>query len=583
MPRKSAGSSLQDSSILRKCSAPARKMCRRRVFSGAGISKSNMRLLAVFLIAAAFAASPPIVRSQSADVASLPSGPDSTLSGLTAGGSYRLSLRPTSWPVPIGKMHDWVIRLETAAGATFVPRQLVINGGMPGHGHGLPSAPRVTKQLDDGEFLIEGMKFNMGGRWQLVVGITGPSGADEAIIEFSVNTPTPSAGSPEDVWSELEIALLKSLSLQSIGPVPRDPSNRLSQRRDAALLGGRMFFDKGLSSSGRISCATCHRPDMGFSDGRALSFGTRELSRNAPGLLGAAYHQWFYWDGRRDSLWSQSVTPIESPGEMENNRVDVVRYVLSHPDYADSYSDIGGFVVDIGDRKRFPPGAGPFASSTGKASWFRMTPEDRTAVNRAFSDIGKVIAAYMETLRAEPSRFDRFVAALVADDREAANELLNASERRGLKLFLDPSKTQCLRCHNGPMFTNFGFHNIATAQSANGVPEFGRMMGLQAARVDEFNCTGMYSDASKTECTEFTFAADQHGGAGAFKVPTLRNLERTAPYMHDGRYSNLTEVLRFYNEQPGPELEPHELPDIDLSEGDIADIVAFLKTLSPES
>ena len=493
---------------------------------------------------------------------------------------YRISISPQIDPIPIARLHSWVIHVETVDGSVFTPRQLVLTGGMPGHGHGLPSKPQVTKSLGNGDYLIGGMEFNMSGVWQLLVGVTGPDGPDQVTFEISILASPLNSSEDQINWSVEERQVLRSLWIENLAPVLPDKSNRFSGNRDAAELGEQLFFDAALSATGTVACATCHQAERKFTDGRKLSFGTAETTRNAPSLLGAVYHKWFYWDGRRDSLWSQAVTPIESMGEMDNNRVDAVRYVLTHDSYGRQLEKLGGNTVNTNDEVRFPAGAGPFSSPEDKNRWFAMRPEDRDALNRSFSDIGKIIAAYIERLRHSPSRFDAFVESIVNDGEKTNEKLLSHDEQLGLKLFLDSGRTQCLRCHNGPLFTNFGFHNIATGGFVGGIPDFGRAIGLQAALVDEFNCLGQYSDASKDQCTKIRYARSGHAAVGAFKVPTLRDIAETAPYLHDGRFDDLEEVVRFYTQAPEPELGPSELVPVDLSEQEIKQIVAFLKTLS---
>lgn len=505
---------------------------------------------------------------------------DRILEQMTGQGLYKLALEPEGGRIPLGELHNWRLTIRTADGQPVQARQLVISGGMPGHGHGFPSEPRITRYLGHGEYLVEGMKFNMGGLWQILIGVTGPQGLDGATFEWDVGGTGNSPPTPAEGWSAAEAGLLESLWIGNLAAAPIDASNRFSGQPAAAALGKQLFFDPGLSSTGNIACSTCHDPYKYFADGKRVSEGTGTTMRNAPSLLGASYHKWFYWDGRRDSLWAQALAPMESVGEMENTRVNVVRYVLGVEKYAGAFSKLGGAAATFADNNRFPTGAGPFADAEGKAAWNRMTVSDREAVNRTFSDIGKVIAAYVESLQHAPSRFDTFVEALREGGATAGDEILSNDEQQGLRLFLDVSRTHCLRCHNGPLFTNYGFHNIATAISVNGLPDFGRMIGLQAAMVDEFNCRGKYSDARDEKCLESRFATEEHNSVGAFKVPGLRDVANTGPYQHDGRFSDLEEVVRFYTRQPEPELEPHELLPLTLSDREVDQMVAFLRSLS---
>ena len=497
----------------------------------------------------------------------------------TAGGYYRVTISPAIHPIPISQIHNWTIHVESADGVAFMPRQLVINGGMPGHGHGLPTKPNISRYLGNGDFLVEGMMFQMPGRWQLIVGVTGPQGPDQAVFDVDIGAPVPQQETADAPWSPAELQMMKSLWLKNLPPSPVDPSNRFSGNERAAELGKKLFYDRAVSGSGKVSCADCHKPEHLFADDKRFSVGSAPTRRNAPGLLGASHFKWFYWDGRRDSLWSQAITPMETPGEMDGTRVDVLRYVFGTARYRQALEKLGVMAPDMADQHRFPAGAGPFAGSPGKDKWYAMQGADREQVNHAFADIGKTIAAYVEQLQPERTRFDAYVQKL-ADNDAGAKSILSDDERKGLRLFLDIGRTMCLRCHNGPMFTNFGFGNIGTGVAPDGSLDPGRTLGLQAALVDQFNCQGKYSDASKDQCKELRFTAPDESNFGAFKVPSLRGVAKTAPYLHDGRFDTLEEVIRFYTTEPAGGLAPSEIPPVKLSDDEIEELAAFLRALS---
>ena len=101
-------------------------------------------------------------------------------------GRHRVSVRPAGAPVDLGVIHDWIVRIERADGSAATPSLVAFDGGMPEHGHGFVTAPRVTRALGDGEFLVEGVKFHMAGAWELRVALMGSEGADEASIAISV-------------------------------------------------------------------------------------------------------------------------------------------------------------------------------------------------------------------------------------------------------------------------------------------------------------------------------------------------------------------------------------------------------------
>ena len=380
-------------------------------------------------------------------------------------------------------------------------------------------------------------------------------------------------------WSEREIRLLYSLSLNRLGPPPPVPSNKYANNSEAATFGKRLFFDTRLSGNQEISCATCHKPELHFTDGVARSRGAGEVMRNSPSLIGVAYNRWFYWDGRRDSLWAQALIPFEAQDEMGSNRVAVLRLIAMDDSFSKEYAQIFGSEISI-DFESIPENAGPFGNDDVRNAWSSLSHEQQQAINAAFANIGKAIAAYERTLLPSPAKFDRYVAGLQIGEPEVE---ITASEIAGARLFLNIEKTQCLQCHNGPLLTNGEFHNIGSGNFSGKHLDFGRSIGLRAVMMDEFNCLGPYSDAQQQECRELLYLnMDSHLPLrGAFKVPSLRSLERTGPYFHDGRFETLREVLQFYNAPPSPDIVgPHELRPMNMSEDQLSDLEAFLRLLS---
>jgi len=150
---------------------------------------------------------------------------------------------------------------------------------------------------------------------------------------------------------------------------------------------------------------------------------------------------------------------------------------------------------------------------------------------------------------------------------------------------MSAEKTQCLQCHNGPAFSNGDFHNIGTGNFSGEHLDFGRVFGLQAVLIDEFNCLGPYSDAKPDECTELRFLKqDAHVPLeGSFKTPSLRNVAATGPYFHDGSRQSLEEILAHYSVPPDMKVSGgHELRRLDLSGEEIAELASFLRTLSED-
>jgi cytochrome c peroxidase len=383
----------------------------------------------------------------------------------------------------------------------------------------------------------------------------------------------------ETLWTPEEIATLRSLWIGSLPPLPPDPSNSVADDPRAASLGQKIYFDTRFSVNGEISCATCHQPDLLFTDGlpRAEAIGT--TPRGAPTIVGSAYSPWFFWDGRRDSQWAQALTPLESPIEHGGTRTQYVHILDEDEIYRAEYEAIFGGLPDFSDRTRFPDMAGPVEDSEARAAWEAMTSVDRQAVSRAYANMGKAIAAYERLIMPGPSGFDRYVQALLEGDEEAMQSALTPDEVAGLRLFIGLGN--CIRCHNGPLFTNNGFHNIGVP-TAEGLPlDMGRIRGVQEVISSEFNCLGQYSDAGPDDCAELRFVKTLGQELpGAFKVPTLRNVAETAPYMHSGQFATLQEVLNHYNQLPAAPIGHSELTPINFSDSELAQLEAFLRSLS---
>lgn len=400
------------------------------------------------------------------------------------------------------------------------------------------------------------------------------------VILLFTSTSTASAGLPGDL-SETDLRILQSLSLAGLGPVPASPSNGVADDQRAVALGKALFSDAALSIDGSISCASCHEAERAFTDGRSVAEGMATTSRNTPTLYGAAYLDWLYWDGRRDSLWSQALVPFEAANEMGSSRVALVRQVLTGPAYQKDYRALFGPPPEL-DWNSLPDQATPMGVTARQNAWYRLPRQTQQQINRAFANIGKTLEAYQRTLHPPETRFDRFVEALSKGQTERAGKLVSEAELWGMKLYTDTERTRCIQCHNGPLLSNGGFHNIGSGRLSGKSMDSGRASGLQAVLMDEFNCLGDYSDAAPGQCHALNHVSQ---GAhqtlhGAFKTPTLRYLERTGPYFHDGRFETLAEVVDYYQNPPehGP-VGHHELEALDLTDGEKQALIAFLKML----
>jgi cytochrome c peroxidase len=489
---------------------------------------------------------------------------------LSDAGTYRVSIRPRRQPIPLREFHQWIVHVESPDGVPSMLRSIGVSGGMPEHGHGFPSLPLATESLGGGDYLIEGVEFNMEGLWQIVFRLDG---LDTDRVRFDLDI----RDEPGDATAA-RARLLASLALAALPPLPIDPSNRVGDDARAAEFGRELFFDKSLSANGQVACATCHVQELLFADGKRFSEGLGQTVRNAPSLLGTGYSRWFFWDGRRDSLWAQALVPLESPREMGSTRVEVVRHVVEQPRYRSGYESLFGPVPDVA---HLPLRASPLGDDAAQAAWAAMDEPSRAAVDRAFANVGKLVAAFERRLVPSPSKFDRYVAVLLDEGEAAARRVLTADELAGLRLFVDSDRTQCLRCHNGPLLTNGGFHAIGTGELPDRRVEAGRYAGIREVLRDPFRCGGPHSDCASSECRHLRFMSlDAHALRdlqGAFKVPSLRNVAKTAPYMHDGRYATLEAVIDHYRTPPPGR---HELAPTSLSPTEVRQLVAFLGTLT---
>ena len=376
-------------------------------------------------------------------------------------------------------------------------------------------------------------------------------------------------------WSTDERALLRSLSLASLAPLPADPSNRYADDDAAAQLGHRLFFDTRLSSTGKVACATCHLPQRDFQDGRPLGEGVGTATRRTMPVAGTAHSPWQFWDGRADSQWAQALGPLESPVEHGGDRTRYAHLVAA--EYRASYEAVFGSLPSLAG---LPPYAGPVADTARAAAWIRIPATRREDVSRVYASIGKAIAAYERRLGFAPARFDRYVEAELAGRPHTPESALSRDEEAGLRLFI--GKASCTNCHNGALLTDDHFHNTGVPLPATPLPpDSGRAVGVRQAVAGEFNCTSRFSDAKPEECAELRFAVTEGEElVRAYKTPSLRNVANRAPYMHAGQLASLAEVLAHYDRAPAAPFGHSELKPLRLSATERRQLEAFLRTLS---
>lgn len=376
-------------------------------------------------------------------------------------------------------------------------------------------------------------------------------------------------------WTVEERQVLASLALSNLPEVPADPSNRYADNQEAAELGEKLFFDTRLSQNGKVACATCHQPALNFTDGLPRSRGIAQTARKSMSIVGAAYSPWLFWDGRKDSLWAQALGPLEDKNEHGIDRTRVAHLVARH--YRGAYTRIFG---PLPEASKLPRRAGPIADEDAWAAWSQMKGADKKAVTRVFVNIGKAIAAYERGVMPTASRLDRYLVALERNDKKAMGAALSATEVAGLRIFI--GKANCEGCHSGPLLTNHDFHNTGVP-SVTSPLDSGRKAGARAVAQDEFNCLSRYSDAKPGTCAELRYLkASGSELERAFKVPSLRNVARAAPYMHAGQFETLQQVLEHYNRAPIAPAGHSELEPLGLSEAELGQLEAFLQSLNSD-
>lgn len=341
----------------------------------------------------------------------------------------------------------------------------------------------------------------------------------------------------------------------ALGPWPpapaRDPGNAWAGRPEAVALGRQLFFDLRLSPDGSLSCATCHVPALAFGDGRPRAVGREALARNTPTLWNAVHARWQGWDGAADSLWSQALRPLLDEREMAASITHVSRTVAGDDELVCRWRRTFGRMPAVDD--------------------------EQTLV-----DAGQAIGAFVGSLVSGRTAFDRFRDAVARGDRRAAARY-PAAAQRGLKLFI--GRGRCTLCHGGPLFSNGEFADIGLPFFVRpGVVDPGRHAGIQVLMDSRYNLLSRWSDPlSAADPIKTRHVRAQHRNFGEFKVPSLRNVADTAPYMHDGQLAKLDDVLQHYSQLDLDRLHAdgqNILEPLRLSAAEQADLRTFLLSLS---
>lgn len=339
-------------------------------------------------------------------------------------------------------------------------------------------------------------------------------------------------------------------------PARNDATNRFSGNDAAIRFGAVLFAEPRLSSRGDVSCQSCHDPQKGWGDARALSEGLQVLERNAPGLLNARFQRWHGWDGASDSLWAAAIRPILAEDEMGGSAAATARLLREDAPLACMARTMDGAAATLGDEALLVLA-------------------------------GKALAAFQETLISPRAPFDDFRDALAANDK-AGIERYPAAAQRGLALFT--GRGQCATCHVGPAFTNGEFHDTGlpffsgTDSEGRRRVDPGRHRGIARLKDNRFNLLGSYNDDPDGPATVPVRHVTQfHRNWGEFKAPGLRQLRDTAPYMHNGSLAGLPDVVKHYSELDEDRLHADGeaiLKPLRLTRRESEDMLAFLLSLS---
>ena len=288
-----------------------------------------------------------------------------------------------------------------------------------------------------------------------------------------------------------------------LGILPESPlAKNYDSLQHIIELGKILFFDIRLSSSGKISCATCHQPELNWTDGKEKSIGHEGAvtKRNSPTIQNSWFYNRLFWDGRARDLQDQAFAPINSETEMHSEMHEVMRKLSK----ITSYHDL--FEKAFGDEDIDP---------------FKMT---------------EAIATFEKTIVSRKSKFDEFLA--------GNKKALSNSQLRGLHLFR--TKAKCMNCHNGPLFSDNQFHNIGFSGT------------------DE----GYYKVSHKDE------------DIGKFKTPSLRDVMKTGPWMHDGKQKDMPSILDKFNKADKVTNMDKLLKPLGLTSTEKTDLLAFLNAIS---
>ncbi len=404
-------------------------------------------------------------------------------------------------------------------------------------------------------------------------------------------------GDETGTFTEEEMALIRTF-----GPVPEmapNPTNRYADDPRAAAFGQRLFFEKGyakaltvagsglgnVGDTGKVSCASCHDPNNYYTDTRSrpamTSLGVTWTQRNAPSLVNATYYTWGSWGGKDDNPWFQGANGSESSQNFGGNRLHFAHLVYRK--YRADYDALFPIPLDPAldpahpEAARFPANGKPKAAGAVDGPWELMTASDREIINRILANTGKAIEAYERNLVSRDAPIDRFI--------EGTHAALTGAQKRGLALFI--GKAACVDCHNGPTLSDQQFYNTGVPQTVAETAakiDQGRFDDLSRTLSNTFNGAGKFSDDPVAGAAKLEGLEPVDEIKGLFRTKSLRHVDKTGPYMHNGSLLTLEDVVAFYNRGGGDSgfvgaKHPAMVP-LFLTPQEARDLVEFLKALT---
>lgn len=324
-------------------------------------------------------------------------------------------------------------------------------------------------------------------------------------------------------------------ALGPLPPVPFPPDNPITRAKVA--LGKTLFWDGRLSGNGSMPCVVCHSPDQGWGNGTAISFGytSNQHWRNSQTIYNSAYYSRNFWDGSAPGLVAQAKAAATGAVGGNGDSAMMEMRLRAVPEYVREFKKVFG----------------------------TMWPN--------INDAWRAIAAFERTIVSDPKKvpFDRYM--------NGNKTAIGAAAKRGLAVF--KGKANCIACHNGPLFSDQELHNLGVPQ--NSVFKKGPL--YQIAFRYEIYAKGVSESTYRSADHDlgYYFVTKNPKDKGKFRTPSLREIKYTGPYMHDGVFGTLTQVIDFYDRGGGS--DPNKdarLKPLHLSAAEKRDLLAFLNTLS---